>query len=385
MHLPAENSSNVSDSFEFDLVRTLPGLTALEPEWSALYEQAEQKNPFLSYSWTYACLQNQAPVPELSVLAMRRSGKLVGLAPLCIEKRFGLRILRFIAEDRSDYLGFLLSSANDGIEELVMAQLADRRLNWDLALLHRLAEPFTTIHKLSPPTGRWHRTEWTASAYHRFEGDFEALHEAGPSWIREMRKRQRRFVRDGGSALRLAGAEAAGKLTLVGEIEAASWKGAKDCMRLQPGAGQNIFREAFLNLGDQVELWLALFRGRPVAYRIDFLCGDRLWLYQGAFDAAYDKVRAGSVLSYVATERAWLHGVREYDYLTGDEAYKLNRTSALRPIFSLAGHRRTARGWLAYGLLVAPRWKLRRVAALRSFRNSLRGRWNFIRKGGGTR
>ncbi|HYX47868.1 MAG TPA: hypothetical protein VE820_13750, partial [Sphingomicrobium sp.] len=51
--------------------------------------------------------------------------------------------------------------------------------------------------------------------------------------------------------------------------------------------------------------------------------------------------------------------------LTGDEAYKLDRTSELRPIYHLAGHQRTMRGWLAEGLLVLPRWKLRRVPALR--------------------
>jgi CelD/BcsL family acetyltransferase involved in cellulose biosynthesis len=186
-----------------------------------------------------------------------------------------------------------------------------------------------------------------------------------------MPRRRRRFLREGGTAVHFTGAEGADRLDVVAEIEAASWKGQHEQMRLQPGAGQNILRRAFLQLGDQVQLWLAFMDGAPVAFQIDFLCGDRLWLYQCGYDETHRKARAGSVLAYIATEHAWLQGVREYDYLTGDEPYKLDRTTELRPIYHLASHQRTARGWLAYGLLVLPRWKLRKVPLLRSIRDRM--------------
>jgi hypothetical protein len=38
----------------------------------------------------------------------------------------------------------------------------------------------------------------------------------------------------------------------------------------------------------------------------------------------------------------------------------------MRAIYHVAAQRRTARGWLAYALLVAPRWRLRNVPALRA-------------------
>jgi hypothetical protein len=188
-----------------------------------------------------------------------------------------------------------------------------------------------------------------------------------------MPRHSRRFLRDGGTAEHFTGAEAARRLDVVAEIEAASWKGRQEQMRLQPGAGQDILRRAFLELGDQIQLWLAFMRGKPVAYQVDFLCGDRLWLYQCGYDEIHRRARAGSVLAYIATEEAWLRGVREYDYMAGDEAYKLDRTTELRPIYNLAGHRRTARGWLAYGLFVVPRWTLRKVPILRSIRDRMRG------------
>lgn len=362
-------SPSDADQFELELVRTIGGLDALKPDWDALYGTVEERNPFLSAGWTRACLDTQPPSLEPFVLAIRRGGQLVGLAPLCIETRLGFRILRFIAEDRSDYLGFLGDRAT---EQQLTVGLAAHSDNWDLVVFRRLAEPFTSLHKAAHASGgHWHLAEWTTSAFCRSDSDFEALHVAGPSWIREMPRRRRRFLRDGGTAEHFSGAEAAARLDLVAQVEAASWKGRREQTRLQPGVGQEILRRAFLQLGEQIQLWLAFIDGQPVAYQIDFLCGDRLWLYHCGYDETHRKARAGSVLAYIATEHAWLRGVREYDYLTGDEPYKLDRTTELRPIYNLAGHRRTARGWLAYGLFVLPRWKLRKVPVLRSVRDAI--------------
>jgi CelD/BcsL family acetyltransferase involved in cellulose biosynthesis len=303
---------------------------------------------------------------------LRRSGKVIGLAPLCIEKRLGFRILRFIADDRSDYLGFLRDPDDLTVAPTLMAGLARHSQHWDLMVLRRLAEPFTSLHKAPQlSSSYWHQAEWTTSAFCRCDGDFEALHASGPSWIREMPRRRRRFMREGGTALHFSGVDAVEQLSVVAQIEAASWKGSRGQTRLQPGHGQDIFRRAFMELGDQIQLWLAFMEGKPVAYQIDFLCGDRIWLYQCGYDETYRKARAGSVLAYIATEHAWAGGVREYDYLTGDEPYKLVRTSELRPIYHLAGQQRTARGWLAYGLLILPRWKLRKVPVLRSIRDRI--------------
>lgn len=372
--IPLTPSHSDASEFEIEIVRTLGGLEALQPEWSALYQTLSQKNAFLSYAWTRACLDFQTPAPEPFVLALRRSGKLIGLAPLCIEKRLGFRILRFIADDRSDYLGFLRDPDDQTIAPLLMAALARHAAHWDLMILRRLAEPFTLLHKIPRPTSSyWHRAEWTTSAFCRCDGDFDALHASGPSWIREMPRRRRKFIRDGGAALHFSGADAVDRLDIVARVEAASWKGSEGQTRLQPGHGQDILRRAFVQLGDQIQLWLAFMDGEPVAYQIDFLCGDRIWLYQCGYDERYRKARAGSVLAYVATEHAWVRGVREYDYLTGDEPYKLERTSELRTLYHLAGHQRTARGWLAYSLLVLPRWKLRKVPALRSIRDRVAG------------
>jgi CelD/BcsL family acetyltransferase involved in cellulose biosynthesis len=352
-----------------EIIRTNDGLAALQSEWKDLYLRSAPRNPFLSHAWTDACWQAQNADAELFLAALRDSGRLVAVAPLCVQKRAGFRLLRFIADDRSDYLGFLCESGIAGLEQQLLDHVLATSREWDLALLRDLTDSYTRLHTVALPAAfRSHRIEWIRAPYCKAEGDWDSFHKSGPSWFREMRKRSRRFSRDGHRAECFKGLEAVKHLDDVAEIEAHSWKRREQSMRLQVGEGREILQRAFETLGTrgEMELWLAFVEDRPVAFQIDFVMDDRVWHYQCAYDERYRHTRAGSILTYKALEEAWQRGVREFDYLSGEEGYKLERTNGSRTIHHLAAHRRTPRGWLAYGLLVAPRWRLRHVPAVRA-------------------
>ncbi|MGZ2410825.1 CelD/BcsL family acetyltransferase involved in cellulose biosynthesis [Sphingomonas sp. F9_3S_D5_B_2] len=353
----------------FAVARTIDELVALRSDWEALYQLGSPRNPFLSYDWTYACSGARERPAEPFVLTMRMKGQLVGVAPMCIERASGFRVLRFIADNRSDYLGFLRAEGSPEVEQILLKQLMSYQREWDLVLLQQLTDSYTGLHRDSLPGGfTWHRTEWTIAPYCAGEGDWDSFHKTGPSWLREMRKRRRRFAKEGGRTKCLTGAEAIANLDVVAGIEARSWKGRQQTTRLQPGAGRDLFERAFESLGQrgELQLCLAYVGDEPVAFQIDFVLPDRLWHYQCAYVEDFRRSRAGSVLAYESLEKAWNEGLREFDYLAGDEPYKRERTTASRAIYHLAGHRRTPRGWTAYGVLLAPRWRLRHVGVLKS-------------------
>lgn len=358
-----------------DIIRTSEALAELQSEWEDLYLRSSPRNPFLSHAWSDACWRARTADAQLFVAALRDMGRLIAVAPLCIEKRAGFRILRFIGEDRSDYLGFLCDPAIAGLEQQLLAAVLTAHCEWDLALLRQLADSYTTVHEQALSQAfRSRRTEWTRAPYCASEGDWEALETNGPSWLKRTRKRLRRFLKDGWEIERFTGHDAARRLDSVSDIEARSWKGRERAARLQPGSGQDLLRHAFeRDDGEHMELWLASIDGKPVAFQIDFLLADRLWVYQQAYDDDYKRTSVGSFMAYVSFEAAWRAGVREYDYLSGEEPYKLERTNASRSIHHLAVHRRSPRGWLAYGLLVAPRWRLRNVRALRAAYKAAQG------------
>jgi CelD/BcsL family acetyltransferase involved in cellulose biosynthesis len=293
-----------------------------------------------------------------------------------------LRLLRFISDDRSDYLGFLCAGDVAGAEQALLEQIIQFG-EWDLLLLRRLADTYTSLHQAGlPPTFRAHRVKWTNAPYLKGDGDWDAFHKSGPNWLREMRKRSRRFLRDGHSAQRFSASEAVDWLDSVAEIEARSWKGRNASTRLQRGDGSDLLRRAFESLGSsgEIELWIAFVGGRAAAFQIDFVHPGRIWHYQCAYDEEFRDARAGSVLTYISLESAWRRGVREFDYLSGEESYKLERTNGSREIHRVSVHSRTPKGWIAYGLLVWPRATLRNVAALRAIYGSAKIIRRSIRK-----
>ena len=350
-----------------DIVETIGGLTALEAEWDRLYQHSDPLNPFLGHAWTLACWRAQQGNPRPFVLTLRDGDRLIAVAPMCIERRAGFRVLRFIADDRSDYLGFLLAAAVPGLEQRLVDALVETSSNWDLAIFRQITAEYCGLTRAALPASiAAHDVKWTAAPYCAFDGDWDSLHLSGPTWLKRTRKRLPRFLKDGWSIEPFSGDEAAKRLDEVAAIEARSWKGAKGATRLQPGAGQELLRHAFHHdSACQMELWLASLDGKPVAFQLDFRLPDRLWVYQQAYDEDYRRTSVGSFMAYLSFEAAWATGVREYDYLSGEEGYKMERTNASRGIHHLALHRRTAQGWLAYGLLAAPRWRLRDVPALR--------------------
>ena len=62
-----------------------------------------------------------------------------------------------------------------------------------------------------------------------------------------------------------------------------------------------------------------------------------------------------------------------YDLLSGDEPYKHGWTDGARPLRHMALFPASARGYLAYGVLLWPRWRLRNLPAARAAVQALQG------------
>lgn len=379
---PAFKTAETRSTAAIEVARTIAELRALEQEWTRLHEASSNHNPFLSFDWTLACWTSKDHPAELFVATVRDQSRILALAPLCIETRAGVKILRFIADERSDYLGFLTAAGSPEMEQWLLEQLTCVEGEWDVVLLEKLTPSYSSLlETVRAPRYEWHKTRWTSAPYCLWDGEWDSFHKEGPVWLKEARRRTRRFLSEGYRVESFSGAEAAKRVPLVSAIEVRSWKGRKGSTRLQPGPGADLLRRAFETLGsrDQMELWLAFAGDRAIAFHIYFVLQDRLWDYHTAYDEEFGYTRAGSVAAYLAIESAWKRGIREFDYLCGDEPYKLERSNAARAIYHLAGHPMTPKGWLAYHLLIAPRWHLRNVPLLKAMHE--RGR-SLLRKRG---
>jgi CelD/BcsL family acetyltransferase involved in cellulose biosynthesis len=350
--------------YRLDILRAPDALFALRDEWDALYQATSPKNPFLGPDWTLACWRRVGQGSSPFVLAAREGSALVGLAALRLDRAAGFRVLRFLADGRSDYLGFLTAPGHPDAEQTLLEELRMLAGEWDLAVLRQLTHDHSALFHRPIPKGLKARgIVGTVAPYLAFSGDWQELCASGPGWLKRLGKAARTFQKKGGTWERVPPEDAPNRVDEVAAVERASWKGRRAAARFQPGRGQELLRELLSTLGPrgEMELWLAYMDGRPVAYNVNLTPEGRVWIYQGAYHEEYRKYSVGAILDCLSIERGWQAGAREYDYLCGDEPYKLERTDALREVRYLALFPNSPRGWTAYGALIAPRWRLKRV------------------------
>lgn len=345
-------------SLVFHLLETEAEWREIHSEWDRLYQEHAPRNPFLSREWTEACWERVRPRCKPFVITARAGHQLVGLASLCLEWRWGFRVLRFIGDGRSDYLGFLCRADRPDAELALWAEVARLRNRWDLALLRYLAAPYSLLLQHPVPEGvSGCQSEPRAVAYAPCPGS-GAPAEQLPGWLSRMPKKVRKWERLGGSARRYTGPAALAQLATVTAIEARSWKGRQRTGRFQTGTGRQFLHRIVSGLAvrEEVELWIAYAGAVPIAFELNLLPPGAVWLYQGAYDEEYRKLGAGSILEFVSIQRAAAAGAQEYDYLTGEESYKDERTSAQRTLRHLALYPNTLRGRLARQVLLPRSW-----------------------------
>src|SRR5205807_9653397 len=118
-------------SYEIELIRTEDRLRALGPDWTRLYLQSRPPNPFVSHEWATACWHHLCPDAGLFVLTARAQGRLVGVAPLRIERHGGFRVLRFLGKGLSPYVGFLRSPEYPDVDGGLLEGLGRNGEHWD--------------------------------------------------------------------------------------------------------------------------------------------------------------------------------------------------------------------------------------------------------------
>jgi CelD/BcsL family acetyltransferase involved in cellulose biosynthesis len=128
------------------------------------------------------------------------------------------------------------------------------------------------------------------------------------------------------------------------------------------------------DLATQGRVWLTTLdvAGTPVAAWYGFAAGDSMCFYQSGRDPAWEHASVGQVLMGMMIRRAIEQGFRTFDFLRGDEPYKMTWTSTLRRDRILLAYRPGVRGALARQGEALARAARRAKRALRSGRERLK-------------
>ena len=313
-----------------------PGrLDELRAEWSALLDAAGVPSPFLSWEWLRPWRRHFAPTRALRVMEARgEGGELAGL--LLLSARPGLAGAR-----RWQLLGNGVTGA-DGLDLLarprdaarVRGAMAEALLGWD----GWDALDLEDLPVGSPTAAALRRAAAArgvrVAVARRFACPGFAVRGGWDAHLRRIRRREtfgrraRWLARQPGFRVEVATApgEAAAAMDDFLRLHRLRWAAEGGSYGIPPGAPEAFHREVAPLLAARG--WLRLYRlfvgGSAIAAVYGIEAGRRFFYYQSGYDPAWAARSPGMVLVGRTVEDAYARGLSDYDFLRGEEAYKLD-------------------------------------------------------------
>lgn len=142
------------------VIREPAGLRAVSEEWRCLYSRCSSATPFQSHAWLQSWWNSYGGKGRLRVFLVRHLGRLVGAAPLLVERRWGCSVLTPLGGALADFTDVLLddTKAADASRVLTRALLAEP--GWHVLDL-REVRPVSSAHRLAD---QWPARHWRLPA-----------------------------------------------------------------------------------------------------------------------------------------------------------------------------------------------------------------------------
>lgn len=291
-------------------------------EWDTLVA-ATGGSPFMRHGWIdawRAAFGSGGPL----LLTARRGESLVGLLPL--------QSSRGVLSSPSNWHTpeFAPLARDRGTAQALLAAAAARaRRRVDLLLLPRAGTAAALAGGL--PAGRARvlirtveRSPWVslAGTWEQFEASLPGKRRA------DLRRRKRRLEEEVGEVECVSHDGTTGLSRLLADgfaVEASGWKGEGGtavnaepaARRFYEGAGAWAAEAGLLNL------WFLRAGGRPLAFAYCITDAEAHYVLKIGFDPAYSRYAPGMLLTRKMLVDAFRRGLRRYEFLGQDDAYKL--------------------------------------------------------------
>jgi CelD/BcsL family acetyltransferase involved in cellulose biosynthesis len=362
-------------------------LERLAPAWERLWEASAPREVFTSFAWARACWQAYSARRVVCTPVVFREGCAVGILPLAVEDR----TLCFLGAPHADYNDLLCEdSAGPEILERALEKLTQLPLPWDRCTLENLAEGsrlLAALDRLSPGLrGRMKLTVSGNCSALDLRADRPGLLRAALS-KESLRRHHKKLSKLGEVRLRhLEDPEEIERhMPTFFRLHVARRALAGDRSLFCRDEPRAFYRALVRELDPAEALRFAVLEvgGRPLAYHLGFECGGKFVWYKPAFDVAYWDYSPGEVLIKALLEYVAGRDIAEFDFTTGDEAFKGRFANRVLKQYTLHFFPPRARGRMYHLGLAAKeylRTKPRTFSAVRGAAWGLQELWQKARE-----
>jgi CelD/BcsL family acetyltransferase involved in cellulose biosynthesis len=322
----------------FALHRGDAALSLLGPGWDRL--AARDPSPFTTTAWLRAWWDSFGSGEPLVPALHGPDGRLRAAALL---RRDALGRATAAAEVHSDEWDAVAESPEaraelwHGVAGLPLRYLV-------LSAMRAGPGPAAAREALAAAGFRFHLTPGNRSPFLELPTDPDALLDGATRNLRsQVRRRRRQLEAQGALAFRTVtggdGLDAA--LDELFRVEASGWKGREGTAILSSAVTQRLYRRFAHDAarGGWLRLYLLELDGRVVAADLGCAIGDTGFLVKTGFDERLSRLSPGLVLRADVLEASIHEGLRGYDFLGPDDAYKLRWTATVRPRVTLRAFR----------------------------------------------
>lgn len=365
-------------ALEVTRLGTRQQLVELEAEWERLLQRTDVASPFLTPGWQLAWLDTYGVRHQPYVLVARHRGELLGLWPLARRRRGPFTVLEPIGAGRSDWLDVpTVREQRQAVLSAFVEYLEEHKREWDLLELRDVLSESPSIPLLAGCTGlgrvRLERRQRTVAPFLPIAGTWEQFLASKRSKFKSNIKYYRRLPEREGKRLdiyRVQDWDAEAAVEVLAVIERRSWKAKTGNLKVSTPVGKEFYRRFcdYFAARDALDLWRADLDGVPAAFVLNIVYGGKCYHYNTCYDEASGYISPGLLLHSEAISLAFERGLREYDFLSGDEPYKERWCSAHRTIDHLALFHTSPVSRAAYATLVELKWTLRRSQTLKHAR-----------------
>jgi CelD/BcsL family acetyltransferase involved in cellulose biosynthesis/glycosyltransferase involved in cell wall biosynthesis len=339
---------------QVEVITSLSELRALRSSLWELYARVPAATPFQAPSWVLEWIECFAAPGCLRAITVYSGSRLVGFLPLVLEETdAGDRVARLVGCAISDYLDALIDPHEPSALSALSDALAESCVDVDRLHLSDLQASSPLLGLARDPRLRLLFSGTAACPRLELPASFPDYLAGRPAWlVRNLRQTEARLGRLGELVWDQADPDTLGTLlSLYFELHGARWQTRGQCGVLQDPAVQAFHRRSAPELLAHGALELSVLRldGRPIGASY-VLKRRSAYLYLTGFDPSFARLSIGSLLIARSIQAAIRHGLRQYDFLRGQEAYKYawgaldvqTRELVLQPIAARGAYRARA-------------------------------------------
>jgi CelD/BcsL family acetyltransferase involved in cellulose biosynthesis len=364
---PASAPGAGSSPLTVEIVETPEAFDALHDEWNAAALASVDANVFLTWEWLRTWWRHFGEgdtAARLHVVVLCDADGIVAAAPLFrLQRRSGpLRAttMQPIAYWAGDYGGIVLVRRFDEAVGLLVGHL-ERELRRDVSTVtfSRVASDSQFLASLrrlasSQQDGR---LAFAEKVIDDSVCPYADVSDDGLDLGRRIKKnrvpqRLRRLEEKYDVELRYStGADLAEGFGYLRDLHNRRWADRWDEFKglLASESGAAFLFDAVRELDDRgwLRLLTLLADGHPVATRLDFEFGGRIFMLKNAIDPAFSEYGPGHITHHQVFEDGLARGVTQFDFLRGDHPYKRRWSNRERHLVTVTLSRSGLRGSLA--------------------------------------